>query len=171
MKLSELTVQKPRLKLSDVMGEDTSNVDFRAKKPMPQGELGALEQRERDVQSNISNRQNSIETLRKEVETPYDFKNKPVQSILKPLVTGVKTLAVPFSQAESGVATAALELQKGNINPINIGKKVIKGITGEKQAEIGDVFRVSGVSEPLAAGLGFASSLGLTNLATKGKLC
>ena len=102
-------------------------------------------------------------------------------------------------RAEAAVATPALRLQRKEFpapvqrglepkpflenlenitedvgNLIETGRllfgDVVQGITGESQAEIGDVFRTAGIPENVSATLGVLATMGLTNLATQGKV-
>jgi hypothetical protein len=113
-------------------------------------------------------------------------------------MTALESIGGAFKRAEAGIAAPLLALQKGLPiqKPVSreemkrigfketfkrdignflrtgkiLGGEMLKGFSGETQAEIGDVFRTAGAPEPVASTLGFFSTIGLTNLATKGSI-
>jgi len=117
--------------------------------------------KEQEVEQKISGREDSVSRLRKEVATPYDFGQHPFKSTLKPLVTGLKTMAVPIQRTESALAGLGLGLQKGQVGE-GFGR-FKQGLFGQKQQELGDLVRTTGFggefNEPLAATSGFVASL------------
>ena len=77
-----------------------------------------------------------------------------------------KFVSVPLSMLTSGarlaegtVASAGLALQRGK--PEEIFPDIAKTFRGERQAEIGDIFRTTGVPEPIAATGGLLATIGL----------
>src|SRR3990167_2871987 len=117
--------------------------------------------RENEVNEMISKRPDSLETLQKEIQTPFDFKNKPLQSSLKPIVTGLKVANVPFQRGVSAVAGMGLGLQKGNFGEGL--KNMKKGFLGQKNQQLGDLVRTTGFgkkfNEPLSATTGFIAEM------------
>lgn len=103
----------------------------------------------------------SVESLRQEVNTPYDFINHPIKSALKPIVTTAKIAAIPFQRAESALAAGSLELQKGQgFGPaIN---EAGKGIIGQNQAQFGDVYKEVGLPQWAANTAGLATTIAIT---------
>lgn len=69
---------------------------------------------------------------------------------------------------ESPIANVAMALQRGKMPSVR--QDVIGGVTGERQGQLGDVMRSVGVPEPIAAATGMLGTMGLTNLATAGRL-
>lgn len=134
--------------------------------------------KEKEVEQLISEKSDSVATLMKEYRTPYDFKKHPIKSALKPAVTVAKTFAIPFQRGESAVAGLGLGLQKKDPLTLEGWKTGLKyagqGLIGKRQQELGDIIRTTGfggkLNEPLARGIGFFGLVGLTNLATQGKL-
>lgn len=117
--------------------------------------------RESEVEQMQINRPDSVQRLKEEVMTPYDFKNKPIKSLLKPVVTGMKVVAVPFQRLESGIAGMGLGLQKGSFGEgLNRAKE---GLLGQRQQELGDIIRTTGfggkANEALASTTGFMASI------------
>lgn len=76
-----------------------------------------------------------------------------------------------FQRGEAALSNVGLELQKGEGDIVD---ELMKGVKGEKLGQLGDLVRTTGfggaMNEPLANVAGFMSTVGLTNLATKGKL-
>lgn len=134
---------------------------------------------EAKVEKMISERPDAVARLLQEYRTPYDFEKHPIKSALKPAVTVAKTLAIPFQRGESAVAGLGLGLQREDPTTLkgwNLGlRQGWQGLTGRRQQELGDIIRTTGFggetfNEPLAKGIGFFGLLGLSNLATSGKL-
>ena len=87
--------------------------------------------------------------LEKEVQTPYDFKEHPFKSTLKPLVTGVKALEVPVENMFSAYAGAVKEVQQGK-SIGDISKAYGKGFRGEKVGSLKDIAVGAGISPIIA---------------------
>lgn len=124
------------------------------------------------VQQDISERKNPIDSLREEVNTPYS--GNLLQRAIKAGITGLKTIGTAWTLGEAAIANPAMEMQKGNFNPNDLGTEFIKGATGQKVGELGDLIRTTGVggeaNEPLSKIIGLFGSLGIADIATKGKL-
>lgn len=123
-----------------------------------------------ETEEKIASRPSGAETLTKELKTPFDFKNKPFESYMKPSVTIGKAMAVPFKGAESALANVGMKLQEGKAHPFGLAKAAFQGATGERVGELGDIPRRLGWGEPASSLVGLFSSMGIANLASKGKL-
>lgn len=75
-----------------------------------------------------------------------------------------------LQRGQAAIAAPLMELQKGVVSPAKLGQAALKGVTGERLAELGDIPRQIGWPEPIAATIGFFSTMGLGNLATQGRL-
>lgn len=64
----------------------------------------------------------------------------------------------PGERVEAAVANAALELQAGRMD--NFAKAFSDGLSGRREAEIGDVFRKAGVPEAASATIGMVVAFG-----------
>lgn len=77
-------------------------------------------------------------------------------------------------RAEAAITNPLLSLQKGEASPKTLLDEVISGVKGQKQGQLGDLIRTTGVggswNEALASSTGFLASLGLGGIATKGKV-
>ena len=113
------------------------------------------------------------------------FQETPEKPLLTPgerLGGILGTVGGLFQRAEAAIAGPILRVQierkKGNV-PQTFGEALeegklafdefIKGVTGEQQAQLGDIFRTAGVPENVASTLGLATSMALTNLASAGR--
>lgn len=123
------------------------------------------------VERDIVNRTGALDTLRTEVNTPYDFSEHPIKSTLKPFVTGMKTIGVPLERAMAALGNSALSLQEGDVG--GVPKAAWQGVTGERLGTFGDVYAKTGMPRLLSEPLGLASEMAVSgggiNLATKGK--
>lgn len=121
----------------------------------------------------ISKRSSPVDILREEVMQPWEPLKHPIKTALRPLVTGIKTIGAPFQALESGVASAGLSAQAGD-GPIDIIKSAAKGVAGKENAQLGDLVRTTGFggagNELLSSIIGFSGMVGVSNLATKGKI-
>jgi hypothetical protein len=125
------------------------------------------------VEQQISERPEAWDILMQEYRTPYAFKEHPIKSTLKPAVTMLKTLAVPYQRGEAALASAGLEAQARK--PLTqIAKGFWKGISGQKPTEFGDIIRTTGFggkfNEALATMGGLGITIGATNIISKGKI-
>jgi hypothetical protein len=134
----------------------------------------------------IAERPSAVTALQEEALKPYDFREHPIQSAFKPLVTGLKTAAIPFERGEAAIANIGMELQETEAKPIEFLlagyggirtpriKKIVeaqmKGLTGERKGQLGDIMRRVGAPEPLAAATGFFASLSVGKLFDKSLL-
>jgi len=108
------------------------------------------------------------------------FKPKDILNTVNPLAraqTGMKGLDLIGGlgqRVESALTNPALEAQSGNFNPKGLLNSMFKGATGEDKSQLGDLVRTTGfggiINEPLASSAGFFATIGVMNLATKGKL-
>lgn len=86
---------------------------------------------------------------------------------------GVAATGTAIKATESGISSALLAGIEGK--PETMVDEFIQGVTGQKQTQIGDLIRATGIggekfNEPIAAMTGFMATLGLTNLASAGKI-
>jgi len=100
--------------------------------------------REAEVQRLISKRTGPVETLRKEIETPFEFRKHPFKSTLKIPITGAKFLGIPVSRASAAIGGFGLGLQKqkGFKESFKMGRE---GLLGEKEFRAFDPIRKTGV--------------------------
>ena len=79
------------------------------------------------------------------------LKNPPTLETLKqhPFQTPLKAMGAGFEAAEAPVASAGLALQRGN--PSEIAPDMLKSFSGQRPAELGDIYRGVGTPEPIAA--------------------
>lgn len=79
-----------------------------------------------------------------------------------PIRKGIGILGVvgsPFNMLESGVSNIGLALQNKEYNPLVLAKEAALGFSGIKQGQYGDILRIAGVPEPVAAGTGLLLSV------------
>jgi len=95
----------------------------------------------------------------------------PNTSIGGRAMTGLTAIGVPGQLLQSGIANPLIELQKGNVNPIDLAKKSFEGFIGKRRGEFGDVGRMAGAPEAVSATLGLAADIaipmGLAKVASK----
>ncbi len=151
------------------------------------GEVKTPEQ----VEEAVAGREDIIGTIEK-VEEPgrprlfEDRKRVAAETAVKTI--GAAGEAAPklafgaFQRAEAAIAGPILRMQterkKGNV-PQTFGEALeegklafgefIKGVTGEQQAQIGDIFRTAGIPENVSSTLGLATTIALGNLASAGR--
>jgi hypothetical protein len=114
-----------------------------------------------DVQAQIASRGNVWENIKNDWNSP-----NPVRKTMGAL----GAVGSPLTAIENTVANPALEMQRGNFNPMDLAKEAYKGMTGQKQGQYGDVYREAGVPKPIAATAGLvlnASPIKMANMASK----
>jgi len=125
---------------------------------------------EAKLEETMAKRVDPVERLREEVQTPFDFAKHPVKSTLKPLVTGLKTLAVPAERAFSAIGGLGIGLQKREGFKKSF-TKAKEGLLGEKQFRSHDPFRAAGIPEiittPVELFTEIAAPLALVSRASK----
>lgn len=111
-----------------------------------------------ETEQKISKRKDPIQTLKEELSF---VPKSPVAFALKPTVTAMKTMAVPFKRAESALASAGLSIQRGDTDT----KDFTDALMGKRQAELGDIIRTTGFggkyNEPIASTTGLLASAGI----------
>jgi len=130
------------------------------------------------VESRIASRENPYETLKEELTYIPNLKEHPIKGMvdlaLKPYVTLPKIAAIPVKGAEAALANYGMAIQRGEPDTNIRTQEFMKGLTGEKIGEFGDIIRTTGfggkLNEPLAVGTGLLTSYGLYNLASKGSI-
>lgn len=70
----------------------------------------------------------------------------------------LNNISVPLKMLEAGVANPIIEMQKGNLNPIDVVAESFKGFAGLKQGEFGDIGRMNAYPEMVSASAGLAAS-------------
>lgn len=155
------TEQEAREAIGNMSGDAKSSNDINI--PQEQSQYSKVDKK-------ISQRQSGINTLRQEVMQPWQPLEHPIKTLLRPLVTGLKTVAIPLESAESAIANPAIEMQKGNFNISDLLKSASQGITQEKPGQLGDIARNVNVPEPISASLGLIASLGIGELSSGNKI-
>lgn len=128
------------------------------------------------TEAKIAKRSDAGETLIEELAyNPYanpelNLLQQAGQAVLKPAVTAGKAIGAIAQIAEGAIANPLMDIQEGKVNPAELAKSAVKGATGERKGELGDILRRVDVAEPIAAAGGFFASMGLANAATTGKL-
>lgn len=122
--------------------------------------LGRFLPRKEDVEQQVSSRRDPVDILREEVFTPFDFKRKPIASVLKPFVTFGKLSAVPVTRASAAVGGLGTGLQdvKGFPQSFEMAKQ---GLMGEKQFRSFDPLRRAGASDIVAGAGEFITEIGI----------
>jgi hypothetical protein len=137
------------------------------------GEEKKLSPRRKEVEEKIAQRPDPLDILKQKIAQ----QQQPIQSLLNPLSAvsmGGAVLDVPMGRLESIFASAGLGLQEGQPAQ-EIMSDVWKSITGERQAELGDIIRTTGfagkATEPIAALTGLLGMAGVLKATTAlGKL-
>lgn len=81
------------------------------------------------------------------------------KSGVKKAIAGLEVANAPLAAIESGIANPSLELQKGNVNPIDLLKESILGLSLQKQGQYGDIMKNAGYNPVLADSAGLVLSL------------
>jgi len=81
------------------------------------------------------------------------------KSIVKKIGAGLEVASAPLAAVESGVANVGLEMQKGNVNPVDLLKESILGISLQKQGQYGDIMKNAGYNPVLSDTAGLVASL------------
>ena len=96
----------------------------------------SYEQARQQTEQQIAERPSSIQYLR-------DVARNPALAGQHPFRTGLSAVAAPFEAGESIPANIGLAAQRGDIR--QLPQQLLQGIIGERPAQIGDVYRASGV--------------------------
>jgi len=67
-------------------------------------------------------------------------------------------IAAPFQALESGISNPIIEMQRGNINPIDLISESAKGYAGIKRGQFGDFLQQAGTGEKTSATIGLGIS-------------
>ena len=111
----------------------------------------SYEQAQQQTEQQISERPSSIDYLRQVLQNPYLAQQHPFR-------TGLSALSAPFEAGESIPANIGLALQRGDVS--KLPQQLVQGFTGERPAQIGDIYRASGV--PALQAMGAPAGLLLT---------
>lgn len=103
----------------------------------------------------ISKRETIQEEIGKNVRGALDEDAPIGKRALSATAAGLNVIGAPFNAVESALANKALEIQKGNYNPLSIGKKIIEGATLQRRGQYGDVFKNAGIDPLLSDTAGF----------------
>lgn len=109
------------------------------------------EQARHQTEQQIAERPSAIQFLRDVVRQPELAQQHPFR-------TGLSAVAAPFELGESIPANIALALQRGDVR--QLPQQLLQGLVGERPAQIGDVYRASGV--PALQAMGAPAGLLLT---------
>ena len=132
------------------------------------------------VKAEIAQRPDSVKTFMDESNTRWNPAVNPVKAALHYPTSAMKMAAIPFQRAEAAVANPALEMQAGNFNPIKLAGEAIKGASGQKAGQLGDLVRTTGfgknvpsliggnANEMLAGTVGLPANVALGNAAARG---
>lgn len=119
------------------------------------GLIGGTESSPQDMSSKISSRGNLLDQIKsagQNIESP---------SFLKKGVGVAQALGIPFQALEASISNPIVALQQGEINPLKLSGEAVKGITGQKLGQYGDVLRQADLPEPVAATGGFIASMAI----------
>lgn len=112
-------------------------------------------------------RPNMIDIAQKELQyNPYNVANTGGQMLVKgalqPSVFGLKAMGAA-GQTEEAAASAPIIARQRGLDPYTpeYWEEIRRSVSGEAPTEFGDVYRNMGWPEPLAAGAGLVTSLGL----------
>lgn len=138
--------------------DDISNFDKQQPPKNP-----AFLPNENKVLEEQNNRPDSVKNLQNELNTHWNPLEHPIKESLKPAVIALKAASVPFQRAEAGIANVGMEAQKGNTNPWDYLDAAAKGISGQRQGELGDLIRTTGFggnnNEAIAKTVGLSAAL------------
>lgn len=142
-------------KIYDIEGDrppTKEEVEALVGKQAPVSKLGKIEQ-------DIKSRGNVLDVLRGAKQKI----SKP--GALNKTLGVLEAASVPSRMVESAISSAPAAIQRGVVNPLELASESVKGATGQKLTEFGDVFRGAGASEPVSASVGFAASMLLPSVA------
>lgn len=111
------------------------------------------------TEAKIAQRKDPVQVLMEELQYNPSPLQHPIDALLKQPTTLIKALNVPFGRLESTIASGGIAAQKGDYNQIL--SEAVKGISGQRQAQLGDIMRNVGAPEPLAAAIGMGGMAGL----------
>lgn len=155
-----------------VTEKGTYQVDTEEQKKKTPSVREAVLPKLRETEEKIVSRRDPVEVLQEELQTPFAGIQHPLATLMKPAVTALKTVAVPIGRLEAALAGGGLAAQRGEFSQIL--PDMLQGVTGQKQAQLGDIVRTTGMggglNEPLAALTGFGGMAGVMNIATSGRL-
>ena len=98
--------------------------------------LPSYEQARIQTEQGISQRPSAIQYLRGVAQDPSIAQQHPFR-------TAFSAIGAPFEAGESIPANVGLALQRGNVS--QLPQQLLQGIMGERPAQIGDIYRASGV--------------------------
>ena len=180
-------VVTPRMKDDDLSNEDVEKARtefFGFEEEAKASKVSAFQKRIQDVEAKISGRKSAFDRVPKTKEglMEMQFPQNKRTDLLGGAIRGAEGMVGPQMKSalaasdiygqlsESPAANMLIEAMK---NPVDTGKGIalsgiaspnmidaaLKGITGEKRGEYGDVYRILGVPEPVAKILGVGTSM------------
>ncbi len=124
------------------------------------------------VENLISQRQDPWKSLIDELNYNPNPLQHPIDSLMKIPTTALKLLGVPWGRGESALASAGLAAQKGEGG--NILTEMLKGASGKRQAQLGDIVRTTGfgggANELISSLTGMGAMAGVGEFLTTGKM-
>ena len=125
------------------------------------GGLPSYEQSRLQAEQQISERPSAIQYLRQVAQQPQLAQQHPFR-------TAFSAIGAPFEAGESIPANIGLALQRGNLS--QLPQQLLQGVTGERPAQMGDIYRASGVPaiQAMAAPAGLLMTGGTRSLAQTG---
>ena len=134
------------------------------------GEVTPFEQEAGDTTDSFSSGTGSFKSQAFKALTGTDIAGAKGLSNLA--ARGATTAFAAIDAAESGVASSLLAGMKGDVQ--DMPSEFIKGLKGEKNVDIGDLVRASGIggiaNEPIAITAGLIATIGAGNFATGNKI-
>jgi len=134
------------------------------------------------VEELVSQRENPIESIRKELQTPFNLspsafiglKGPKESPGFKALITGAKAVGSGIGLIEGGVSNVLQSFQEGDFKAKTLMHEFLSGVTGKKPGELGDLVRSTGfggkANEALANVTGFMGIVGSTNLLSRNRI-
>ena len=130
--------------------------------------------KQQQVERQIAQRPSQFQPLMQRMQ---QFQQHPFKTLTDPfrdIKTGLGVLQAGYGTAEAPIASAGLAAQRGELFTPQAGKEIIGGLAGQRPAQLGDIVRTTGFgrgwNELLASTTGLFATMGITNLATRGKL-
>ena len=101
------------------------------------------------------------DTRIKERGTIQDSAKKIItdKGAVKKTIAGAEVISAPLNSIESGISNPALQIQKGNANPMDLVKEAILGFSLQKQGQYGDIMKNAGYNPVLADSAGLVLNL------------
>ena len=125
------------------------------------------------VETRIAGRQDILSTVPESFTRPANRLEQflpTLQTTTRPAEAALKVIGGGFQRAEAGVANVGLNIQAGDFDFKENLDSFLKGVTGERIGNLGDLIRTTGFggkyNEQIASFTGFMAAAGLGNLST-----